>query len=393
MIVMIKNLLIIVILSSAAAFKPVSRQHNHAHLAGPWSGGLDFIFGFGVPDFSGFQKKEQEGTFKEDSKRPPLRGVAPNTKLTGSPNELLSIGSLGSNCQGRAPLSVHYNKYNISTLSGVEVPQHELSVRYGDTLICPATFTTSDKTRSVPTQVSFPAEVNQLYTLMLVDLYIDENLEANISRSDRCFQDQMGIAGGNIRNVDNVMSAGACRDLCQQEERCDAWTYRQATYPRAQYRNTCALKDNTRKEAKPFNNVVSGPRDCPDRHYLHYMKSNIPGDDLTSGDVIFQYLPPAVPSSGNPPKPLVFFVYQQREPIYNSFQGAACSAEDIFSASRISPTLIPNLVEKYNLGSAPVAGNFFLLDEFVPEVDNEIWCYYENCTGQCIPYTGCRCDN
>merc|ERR1712080_637055 len=95
--------------------------------------------------------------------------------------------------------------------------------------------------------------------------------------------------------------------------------------------------------------VVSGPRDCPDRHYLEYMKSNMAGDDLTTGDVIFDYLPPVVPSDDNPPKTVVLFVFEQTQRISRPPQVDTCSPEGIFSPDRISAALIPNLVKKYNL--------------------------------------------
>ncbi|RZC39025.1 PBP domain containing protein [Asbolus verrucosus] len=103
------------------------------------------------------------------------------------------------------------------------------------------------------------------------------------------------------------------------------------------------------------------------REFLHWLVVNIPGSDLSQGQVLAEYLSSAPPKDSGLHR-YTFLVYKQAKRVdfeEKSIPDTTREGRRHFSARKFS--------EKYGFGH-PVAGNFYLAqwDEYVEEVNKKL---------------------
>jgi len=104
------------------------------------------------------------------------------------------------------------------------------------------------------------------------------------------------------------------------------------------------------------------------REWHHWLVVNIPGNDLSKGDTLAEYV-----GSGPPPGTglhrYVYLVYQQSGKVSDPEHGVLTNR----SGAKRGGFKAAAFAEKHNLGD-PVAGNFFLaeFDEYVPELYKQL---------------------
>ncbi|XP_034255306.1 protein D3-like [Thrips palmi] len=83
------------------------------------------------------------------------------------------------------------------------------------------------------------------------------------------------------------------------------------------------------------------------REYVHMLLGNIPGEDVSRGEVVFNYVGPAPPQGAGLHR---YVVLAYKQPGYNNYTSTPPASRQYFSSRRFAAS--------WDLG-APVAANFF----------------------------------
>ncbi|XP_018333227.1 phosphatidylethanolamine-binding protein homolog F40A3.3-like [Agrilus planipennis] len=105
----------------------------------------------------------------------------------------------------------------------------------------------------------------------------------------------------------------------------------------------------------------------PTLQFQHWLVGNIPGNDLSKGEVLLEYIGSG-PQQGSGFHRYTFLLYKQPRKL-DFTEGKAPKTS--FKDARLF--LIRDFAKKYNLGE-PVAGNFYLAewDEYVPILHKQL---------------------
>ncbi|CAK1590512.1 unnamed protein product [Parnassius mnemosyne] len=120
-------------------------------------------------------------------------------------------------------------------------------------------------------------------------------------------------------------------------------------------------------EPNAFYTIVMIDPDARNREWQHWLVGNVPGSDVSKGDVLATYVG-AGPSPGTGLHRYVFLVYKQPDKIeFDEERRPNVSPDGRLGFS------IAKFAEKYNFGK-PVAGNFYLAqyDDYVRLLNKEL---------------------
>lgn len=128
-----------------------------------------------------------------------------------------------------------------------------------------------------------------------------------------------------------------------------------------------------KSEADTFYTLIMTDPDAPSRsdpkmrEWHHWLVGNIPGNDISKGEVLSQYVGSG-PPKGTGLHRYITFVFKQ--PMKLEFDEPRLSNKSANGRANFSTK---NFVKKYSLG-APIAGNFYQAewDEYVPELHKQL---------------------
>lgn len=113
--------------------------------------------------------------------------------------------------------------------------------------------------------------------------------------------------------------------------------------------------------------------------YIHWIMTNIPGNDILSGTEVIRYIEPFSASPDDPEHPMLVLVYKQTDGKVE-FEETQRGCSTSLLTSRVNDK--DALAAKYNLEL--VAGTFFLVP-YSGRATEEILCYYSRCTRGTFP--------